>query len=127
MTEASLTEAPKTLHDGVVRRVVSFGVVLALVVAMWLPLRLGGVSEPETALPAPDGSAQTDGPSQPPAVGLKMIASAAGTWQVRLVPDVLPSEISSPRLPDYSRSASVSPARFRGHISPPLRTFPLLI
>jgi hypothetical protein len=108
-----------------VRRFISF--VLALVVVLCLPLRHAGVSERETSRPAAEGSAQTGRPSQAAGLAAPMIAATAGTWQTRPTHEALASASWSPRLPDYSLSASVSPARFRLPGSPPLRTFPLLI
>lgn len=122
---AYLTDSLWTFMMSSMRRAISF--VLALVVVVCLPLRHADVSDPETSRPATAGSAQTERPSQAAGLAAPMIAATAGTWQVRLTHEGLASAIWSPRLPDYSLSASVSPARFRLPGSHPLRTFPLLI
>jgi hypothetical protein len=107
-----------------VRRVVSF--VLALVIAVWLPVRQAGVSERETPLPTREDSAQTDRPSRATDLGLRMVAGTAAS-QARPDHEALALESWPPRLPDYALWSSVSSARYRLHISPPLRAFPLLI
>jgi hypothetical protein len=120
-----LTGPLRTFHDVFVRRAIFF--VLAVVILLWYPLRHGGTGEQETSRPMTEGCAQTQEPSRPADSAPQMIAGTAGTRQARSAQDVLASEIPSPRVPDATHAASVFPARFRIHISPPLRTFPLLI
>jgi hypothetical protein len=121
----SLTAAPRTFHDGFVRRLLFL--VLVIVAVLWLPARHAGAGERRTSLPLTEGSAQTGQPRQPADCSPQMIAGTAGTWQARSAHDVLAFETASPRLADFSLATSVSPARFRLHQAPPLRTFPLLI
>jgi hypothetical protein len=118
-----LTNPRRTSHDVVVQRLISL--VFAIVVALWLPVRQAGVLELQTSIPTTEGSARTEQPSQ--AELAPQMAVEAGTSQARLAYDVLAAQSSALRFPACFRSASVSQARIRLYISPPLRTFPLLI
>ncbi len=125
VSRAYLTAAPPAFHDGFVRRVLFL--VLAIVVVLWLPARHAGAGQRQASPPPTEGSAQTEQPRQPADFSPQMIAGTAGTWQARPAHDVLGFEASLPRLANFSLATSVSPARFRLHTAPPLRTFPLLI
>jgi hypothetical protein len=121
----SLTTVPRTFDDVFVRRVICF--VLAIVVALWFPVRSAGAGQRETSSPRADGSARTEQPSHAADFAPQMMAAPAGGWQARFASDVFASQSSTLTRPDYSLSASVSPARLRLHIPHPVRTFPLLI
>jgi len=120
-----LTAVRPTLHDGFVRRLIAFALVLCF--ALSLPLREAGSPERETSPATSGASAPTQGPTRVLAVVPHMAAGSAGTMHGRPASETLAAAIWSFTPPDYSFSSSVLSARFRQHPSHPLRDFPLLI
>jgi hypothetical protein len=120
-----LTGAGPTLHDGLVRRVLAFALVLLM--ALSLPLREVGHSAPEPRRAASDASARTDGPTRAIKIVPHVAPASSATSQGRPASETLNAAIWSLAPPDYSFSSSVPAGRFRLLLSPPLRDFPLLI
>jgi hypothetical protein len=109
----------------IVRRVVSL--VLALVVALWLPLQHASVRDHATAPSQSSGNLQTERPPETAALVPLAMTGAVGTWQARHVYDALASEGWSPRLHDCSLSTAVHRAHGEPHAVPSFRLYPLLI
>jgi hypothetical protein len=120
-----LTGVRPTLHDGLVRRLIAFALVLCF--ALSQPLREAGSPERETAPATSEASAPTQGPSRVLAVFPHMAAGSAGAMHGRPASETLAAANWSFTPPDDSFSSSVPSARFRHHLSHPLREFPLLI
>jgi hypothetical protein len=100
--------------------------VLVVLIAAWLPARQARATTLENAS-STDGSARPQQPAPAACVAPSMIAATSGGWQARAAADALEAPFFSLRLPDYSFSASVFPARLHFPAAPPLRKFPLLI
>jgi hypothetical protein len=120
-----LTNSVRAIHDVIVSRVVSL--VLALVVALWLPLQRVSVRDHATAPSQSSGNLQTERPPQTGSLVPLAMTGAIGTWQARHVYDALASEGWSPRLHDCSLSTAVHRAQGEMHAVPSFRLYPLLI
>jgi hypothetical protein len=120
-----LTVAAPTFKIALVFRAAS--IALAIVVALWLPMRQASNAVADASLPKTDGRAQTERPHESPDVAPQAIAGTARAWQAVFLHDVLASEIPSLRFLVGSDWALLSAARFHPRSSPPVRTFPLLI
>ena len=100
--------------------------VLALVVALWLPVQVT-VSERGTTLPRTTGGLQSEPPpSQAETCISPVIGGTTGTWQARHAHDAV-ATISWFPGHAFVPSTAVSQSRGRLHISPQLRIHPLLI
>jgi hypothetical protein len=119
-----LDQPAADVHDVLVRRVIAF---LLVVAVMWLPVLHAGAAKRDTRGPTPAGGMQPERAPQTADSAPAMMAGTAGTSQTRPAHDALTLDALSPGLPDYSLSSLFSIARLRLHISPPFRTFPLLI
>jgi hypothetical protein len=100
--------------------------VLAMVIAVGLPMRQVTLTGWTSSFHKNDESTQTERPPQSPDLAPQAVAGTARTWVVGHLHDVLaPESLSLNRinLPDAPPPAN----RFRLRSSPPLRTFPLLI
>ena len=113
-------------HDGCVPRLLCF--VLAIVLAVWVPVQAGIAGNRATSLPI-DGSAQTKGPSPSNAIDLGpcLIGGSGGSWQARHAHDAHAPEICPTGLDIVHISVSKETARFDLDVARPRRTFPLLI
>jgi hypothetical protein len=100
--------------------------VVATVIAIWLPMRHGNVAGWASASSTTDSTTQTEQPSPTPGVALLSVGVPARTSVAGHIHDVLaPASLDPFR--GYGRSISPPAARLRLASSPPLRTFPLLI
>lgn len=106
------------------RRVIAF---LLVVAVFWLPVLHAGAAKRDASGPTSAGSMQPERAPQTADSAPAMIAGTAGASQTWLAHDALTHDAFSVGLPDYSLSSPVSAARLRLRISPPFRTFPLLI
>ena len=101
--------------------------VLALVIAGWVPVRHASASGGETSRATSSGSLQTQPPAQEAAFTPDMLAGPPGTWQPQQAHDLFAIPSWSPGPPNDPRPSPLVPARFGLRASPPIRTFPLLI
>jgi hypothetical protein len=102
--------------------------VLATIVALWLPVQSAGIQCGNASLPN-DGSAQTEQPSPSQSVdfGPRLISGSGGSWQARHAHDAHAPEICPPGLDVVYVAVSKKTAQLRVHVGRPGRTFPLLI
>jgi hypothetical protein len=123
---SGLDQTPRDLHDAIVSRVISFA--LALIIALWLPVRCTAAAGRWTKTPLPAaGMAQTGQLPNAGEPGPRMIAGTGGSWQARLAHDAFTSE-SWPTGVAVSRILVPAPANWLSlRHSYPIRTFPLLI
>jgi hypothetical protein len=120
-----LTDSVRAIHDVIVSRVVSL--LLALVVALWLPLQHANVREHATAPSQTSGNLQPERPPETTVLVPLAMTGAIGTWQVRHAKDALATEGWSPRLHDCSLSTAIPRAPLEPDPVPSLRIYHLLI
>jgi len=109
-----------------VPRVVSFA--LALIIALWLPVRCTAAAAGSRKTPPPaSGMAQTGQLPTAAEPGPRMIAGTGGSWQARLAHDALTSETWPIRVAACRILVPAPSNWFSLRHSYPIRTFPLLI
>lgn len=119
-----LDQPAADVHDVLVRRVIAF---LLVVAVMCLPVLHAGAAKRDTSGPTPAGNMHSQRAPQTADSAPAMMAGTAGTSQTWLAHDALTLDAFSPGLQDYSLSCPFPIDRLRLHISPPFRTSPLLI
>ncbi len=112
------------VHDVLVRRLIAFLLVVAVIC---LPVLHPRGAKRDTRGVTTAGSMQPDRAAQAADSAPAMMAGTAGAPHTRLALDALTLDAFPLRPQDYSLSSPVSTARLRLPISPPFRTFPLLI
>jgi len=119
-----LTDLGPLTHDALVFRMCSL--VLAMAIAVGLPVRHATSTECTSSFHQNDESTQTERPPQSPDLAPQAVAGTARTWVAGHIHDVLAPESLSLNRINLSDAPPLA-NRFRLRSSPPLRTFPLLI